>query len=155
MAAEHPDAQAARHPVIDSGLDGTTGGQSDERGAEMEVFKSFTVEAAHQLPNVPDGHPCARVHGHSFVVEIWVEGVVGGRSGWVLDFAEISDAFRPLREQLDHHFLNDIEGLANPTSENLAIWIWDRVSGPLRGLSKVVVRETATSGCVYRGARGR
>jgi 6-pyruvoyltetrahydropterin/6-carboxytetrahydropterin synthase len=73
----------------------------------------------------------------------------------VIDFAEISDAFRPLQDQLDHRLLNDIDGLANPTSENLAIWIWDRVSGPLRGLSKVVVRETATSGCAYKGPRGR
>lgn len=141
--------------MIDSGVDGITGGKDDESGAEMELFKSFTIEAAHRLPNVPDSHPCARVHGHSFVIELWVSGTVGGRSGWVLDFAEISDAFRPLHQQLDHRLLNDIDELANPTSENLAIWIWDRVAGGLRGLSKVVVRETATSGCVYRGPRGR
>ena len=141
--------------MIASSVAGLTGGHDAGDGAEMEVFKSFTIEAAHQLPHVPEGHQCARVHGHSFVIERWVNGVVGGRSGWVIDFAEISDAFRPLQQQLDHRMLNDIEGLANPTSENLAIWIWDRVSGALRGLSKVVVRETATSGCVYRGPRGR
>jgi 6-pyruvoyltetrahydropterin/6-carboxytetrahydropterin synthase len=141
--------------VIDAGMDQTTGSLSEDAGAEMEVFKSFTIEAAHQLPNVPDNHPCARVHGHSFAVEIWVSGVVGRRSGWVIDFADIMEAFRPLYEQLDHRLLNDIEGLSNPTSENLAIWIWERVSTSLRGLSKVVVRETATSGCVYRGPRGR
>jgi 6-pyruvoyltetrahydropterin/6-carboxytetrahydropterin synthase len=141
--------------VIDSGVDGITGGSNDASGAEMKVFKSFRIEAAHQLPNVPENHPCARVHGHSFVIELWVSGTVGARSGWVIDFAEISDAFRPLQDQLDHRLLNDIDGLANPTSENLAIWIWDRVSGPLRGLSKVVVRETATSGCAYKGPRGR
>jgi 6-pyruvoyltetrahydropterin/6-carboxytetrahydropterin synthase len=141
--------------VIDTGVDGTLGGLNDERGAEMEVFKSFQIEAAHRLPHVPDDHQCARVHGHSFVIELWVSGIVGGRSGWVIDFADIAEAFRPLRDQLDHRLLNDIEGLSNPTSENLAIWIWERVSGTLRGLSKVVVRETATSGCVYRGPRGR
>jgi 6-pyruvoyltetrahydropterin/6-carboxytetrahydropterin synthase len=141
--------------VIDSGVDGTRGGLNEERGAEMEVFKSFAIESAHQLPNVPENHPCARVHGHSFVIELWVSGVVGSRTGWVIDFAEIEDAFRPLRDQLDHRLLNEIEGLSNPTSENLAIWIWDRVSGALRGLSKVIVRETATSACVYRGPRGR
>ena len=141
--------------MIDSGVDGTRGGLNEERGAEMEVFKSFTIEAAHQLPNVPDDHQCARVHGHSFAIELWVSGMVGSHSGWVIDFAEIAEAFRPLRVQLDHRMLNDIEGLSNPTSENLAIWIWDRVSGALRGLSKIVVRETATSGCVYRGPRGR
>jgi 6-pyruvoyltetrahydropterin/6-carboxytetrahydropterin synthase len=80
---------------------------------------------------------------------------MGSKSGWVVDFAEISDAFRPLHEQLDHRLLNDVEGLGNPTSEHLAMWIWDRVSGALRGLSRVVVRETPTSGCVYRGPRGR
>jgi 6-pyruvoyltetrahydropterin/6-carboxytetrahydropterin synthase len=141
--------------VIDTGVDGTTASLSEEAGAVMEVFKTFTIEAAHQLPNVPDSHPCARVHGHSFAIELWVSGVVGGRSGWVIDFADIMDAFRPLGEQLDHRLLNQIDGLANPTSENLAIWIWERVSTSLRGLSKVVVRETATSGCVYRGPRGR
>jgi 6-pyruvoyltetrahydropterin/6-carboxytetrahydropterin synthase len=154
MATEHSDAQAVGDSVIDAGMDGTTGSANGDTDAEMEVFKSFTIEAAHQLPNVPDSHPCARVHGHSFVIELWVSGIVGGRSGWVLDFAEIVDAFRPLSEQLDHRLLNDIEGLANPTSENLAIWIWDRASTSLR-LSKVVVRETTTSGCVYRGPRGR
>jgi len=141
--------------VIDAGIDGTTGGLNEDAGAEMEVFKSFALEAAHRLPNVPDDHPCARVHGHSFVIELWVRGSVGGRSGWVIDFADIMEAFRPLNEQLDHRLLNDIDGLSNPTSENLAIWIWGRVSTSLRGLSKVVVRETATSGCVYRGPRGR
>jgi 6-pyruvoyltetrahydropterin/6-carboxytetrahydropterin synthase len=140
--------------MIDSAMDGITG-KDDDGGAEMEVFKSFTLEAAHRLPNVPDSHPCARVHGHSFVIELWVRGTIGARSGWVLDFAEISEAFRPLHQQLDHRLLNEIEGLANPTSEQLAIWIWDRVYGTLRGLHKVVVRETATSGCVYRGPRGR
>jgi len=155
MAAEHPDAQAAGDSVIDAGMDGTTGSLDGDVGAEMEVFRSFAIEAAHQLPNVPGDHPCARVHGHSFVIELWVSGFVGARSGWVIDFADIMDAFRPLHERLDHRLLNDIEGLANPTSENLAIWIWERVSASLQGLSKVVVRETAMSGCVYRGPRGR
>ena len=140
--------------MIDSGPDATRG-LNEERGAEMEVFKSFGIEAAHQLPNVPDTHPCARVHGHSFVIELWVSGFVGARSGWVIDFAEIEEAFEPLRDQLDHRLLNEIDGLSNPTSENLAIWIWERVSPVMRGLSKVIVRETATSGCVYRGPRGR
>lgn len=135
-------------------MDGTRG-LNEEIGPEMEVFKTFSIEAAHKLPHVPDDHQCARVHGHSFVIELWVSGFVGGRSGWVVDFADIAEAFRPLRDQLDHRMLNDLEGLSNPTSENLAIWIWDRVVDTLRGLSKVVVRETATSGCVYRGPRGR
>ena len=87
--------------MIDSGLEGTRGGLNEERGAEMEVFKSFSIEAAHQLANVPEDHQCARVHGHSFMIELWVSGFVGGRSGWVIDFADIAEAFRPLRDQLD------------------------------------------------------
>jgi len=134
-------------------MDDITGAHDDDGGAEMEVFKSFTIEAAHRLPNVPETHPCARVHGHSFTIELWVRGTIGAKSGWVVDFGDIADAFRPLHQQLDHRLLNDIDGLANPTSEHLAIWIWDRISPSVRGLSKVVVRETASSGCVYRGPR--
>lgn len=117
----------------------------------MDIFKSFTLEAAHRLPNVPAGHKCARVHGHSFRVELHVSGEVGADTGWVMDFGDIKAAFRPLYDQLDHHYLNDIEGLDNPTSENLAIWIWDKLLPALPGLSAVVVHETCTSGCRYTG----
>jgi len=117
----------------------------------MEIFKEFTFEAAHRLPNVPPGHKCARLHGHSFHVAIHVSGTVNPETGWVMDFAEISEAFRPLRARLDHYYLNEIEGLENPTSENLARWIWERLRPALPQLSQVVVRETCTAGCVYRG----
>jgi 6-pyruvoyltetrahydropterin/6-carboxytetrahydropterin synthase len=116
----------------------------------MEIFREFSFEAAHRLPNVSEDHRCARLHGHSYRVEIHVRGPVGSDTGWVLDFADISGAFSPLREQLDHHCLNDVAGLDNPTSENLARWIWDRLAGTLP-LSAVLVRETAASGCIYRG----
>lgn len=117
----------------------------------MEIFKIFTLEAAHLLPNVPDGHKCARLHGHSFRIELHVEGALGERSGWVMDFSELKLAFQPLYDQLDHHYLNEIEGLDNPTSERLAVWIWDRLKPSLPLLSQVVVHETCTSGCRYRG----
>lgn len=117
----------------------------------MQIFKEFTFEAAHRLPNVPDGHKCARLHGHSFRVEVHVRGDVGATSGWVMDFADISAAFQPLRDQLDHFYLNEVEGLANPTSEVLAEWIWERLNPALPSLSRVVVRETCTSGCIYEG----
>jgi 6-pyruvoyltetrahydropterin/6-carboxytetrahydropterin synthase len=117
----------------------------------MEIFKEFTFEAAHRLPNVPEGHKCARLHGHSFRVEIHVRGPVHPELGWVIDFADIKDAFKPFYDRLDHYYLNEIEGLENPTSENLARWIWERVQPSLSGLSRVVVRETCTSGCVYEG----
>jgi len=117
----------------------------------MEIFKIFYIEAAHSLPHVPEGHKCRRLHGHSFRVEIYVDGEVDERAGWVQDFADLSDAFRPLFEQLDHHHLNEIEGLENPTSENLARWIWPRLKSRLGALSRIVIRETCTAGCVYRG----
>lgn len=117
----------------------------------MEIFKEFTFEAAHRLPSVQPGHKCARLHGHSFRIEIHVRGSVGAQSGWVLDFADIADAFKPLRDQLDHNYLNEIDGLSNPTSEILAQWIWNRLRPTLPLLSKVVMRETCTSGCVYTG----
>jgi len=117
----------------------------------MEIYKEFTIEAAHRLPNVPEGHKCARLHGHSFHLVIHVSGQPGAETGWVMDFAEISEAFRPLYLQLDHHYLNEIEGLENPTSENLARWIWHRLRPKLPLLSQVVVRETCTCGCIYHG----
>jgi 6-pyruvoyltetrahydropterin/6-carboxytetrahydropterin synthase len=117
----------------------------------MDVFRVFQVEAAHRLPNVPDGHKCARLHGHSFRIEVHVSGPVGAESGWVMDFADLRRAFQPLFDQLDHHYLNDIEGLENPTSENLARWIWQRLHSTLPGLSKIVVQETCTAGCIFRG----
>lgn len=117
----------------------------------MDVFKEFTFEAAHRLPNVPQGHKCGRLHGHSFRVQIHVRGPVGAETGWVVDFADIKKAFKPLHDQLDHNFLNEIEGLANPTSEVLAAWIWGRLEPVLPALCKVVVWETCTAGCVYRG----
>jgi 6-pyruvoyltetrahydropterin/6-carboxytetrahydropterin synthase len=116
----------------------------------MEIFREFTFEAAHRLPHVPEGHKCARLHGHSYRVELHVQGAVGVDTGWVMDFADLKDAFRPLHDQLDHYYLNEVAGLDNPTSENLAHWIWDRLHHTLP-LSAVVVRETCTSGCIYRG----
>ncbi|WP_250626520.1 6-carboxytetrahydropterin synthase QueD [Pinirhizobacter soli] len=116
----------------------------------MHIFKAFTLEAAHRLPNVPEGHKCSRLHGHSFRVELHVEGPVDAHTGWVMDFADIKSAFAPLYDQLDHHYLNDIEGLENPTSENLARWIFQRLRPSLPGLDQVVVHETCTSGASYR-----
>jgi 6-pyruvoyltetrahydropterin/6-carboxytetrahydropterin synthase len=117
----------------------------------LEIFKAFTLESAHRLPNVPAGHKCARVHGHSFRVEIHVSGPVDDHLGWVMDFADVKAAFDPLYRQLDHHYLNDVPGLENPTSENLAKWIWQQLEPALPQLSAVVVHETCTSGARYTG----
>lgn len=117
----------------------------------MEIYKEFTFESAHRLPNVPDGHKCGRLHGHSFTAVIYVAGAVDRDSGWVMDFGDIKSVFQPIYEQLDHNYLNEIEGLENPTSEVLARWIWDRLKPQMSGLSRVMIRETCTSGCIYRG----
>lgn len=117
----------------------------------MEIYKEFTIEAAHRLPNVPEGHKCSRLHGHSFLIRLYVSGEAPEPSGWVMDFSELKHAFKPLYDQLDHHYLNDIEGLENPTSENLARWIWNHLKPNLHLLSAVEIQETCTSGCIYRG----
>jgi 6-pyruvoyltetrahydropterin/6-carboxytetrahydropterin synthase len=118
----------------------------------MEIWKEFAFEAAHRLPHVPAGHKCARLHGHSFRVEVHVEGALTEPEGWVMDFGDLKAAWKPLDEALDHRYLNDIPGLENPTSEVLARWIWERLRPALPGLTEIVVRETCTSGCRYRGA---
>lgn len=117
----------------------------------MEIFREFTFEAAHRLPRVPEGHKCARLHGHSYKVAVHVEAPIDPELGWVMDFGDIKRAFKPIEAQLDHFYLNDIAGLENPTSENLARWIWERMINELPGLSAITVRETCTSGCTYRG----
>ena len=117
----------------------------------MEIYKEFSFEAAHRLPNVPEGHKCARLHGHSFHVRIYVSGEVDSHSGWVMDFTDIKQAFNPIYKQLDHYYLNDIPGLENPTSENLCRWIWNKLKPELPALSKIEIRETCTSGCIYDG----
>jgi len=117
----------------------------------MEIWKQFTFEAAHLLPNVPEDHKCHRLHGHSYSVRVYVEGDLDPQLGWVTDFADIKKAYQPIRQELDHYYLNDIEGLENPTAENIARWIWERLQPRLPNLSKIEIGETCTSGCVYRG----
>jgi 6-pyruvoyltetrahydropterin/6-carboxytetrahydropterin synthase len=117
----------------------------------MELYREFCFEAAHRLPYVPEDHKCRRLHGHSFRVVLHVVGPVDAKLGWVIDFADIKRAFGPTLDRLDHHFLNEIEGLENPTSENLAKWIWRQVKPELPMLTKIVVAETCNSACIYRG----
>ena len=114
--------------------------------------RSYRFEAAHFLPKVPAGHKCANMHGHSYAIEVTIEGEIDPERGWVVDFADLDAAAAPLVKQLDHHVLNEIPGLANPTSEYLAAWWWERLVPALPGLVEVVVSETPTSRCVYRGA---
>lgn len=117
----------------------------------MELRKTFQFEAAHRLPNVPPEHKCARLHGHSFRVEVAVAGECDPVMGWVMDYADVSAAFKPILDRLDHYYLNDIPGLENATSEHLARWIWEKLKPTLPQLVEIVVAETCQSRCIYRG----
>ena len=122
-------------------------------GATMSatIFKDFQFEAAHRLPHVPPGHKCGRLHGHSFMVRLELTGAIDPQTGWIVDFSNISKTFKPLWEQLDHHYLNDIEGLENPTSEVIARWIWYKMKPILPQLSSIMIKETCNAGCIYHG----
>ncbi|MES2624260.1 MAG: 6-carboxytetrahydropterin synthase QueD [Pseudomonadota bacterium] len=117
----------------------------------MEIYKEFTFEAAHLLPNVPAGHKCGRLHGHSFRIEVHVTGELDPVLGWIMDYADIKKVVKPVIARLDHYYLNDIPGLENPTSEVIARWLWTELKSVLSPLSKIIVKETCTSGCIYSG----
>lgn len=115
----------------------------------FELRKSLTFEAAHRLPGMPAGHKCARLHGHSFKATLVVRGDVNPETGVVIDYAVIKELAKPIIDGLDHQYLNEIEGLANPSSEVLAKWIYDRLANKIPGLWQVIVAETCTSECLY------
>lgn len=117
----------------------------------MDIFRIFHLQCARRLPALPESHPCSRLHGHSFKVELTLSGERDPKLGWVLDFADIEAAWQPIHAALDHRTLNDIPGLENPTSENLAVWLWQQLQPALPGLSQIKVMETHDSGCAYRG----
>lgn len=117
----------------------------------MEIFKAFAFDAAHRLPNLPETHKCRRLHGHTFRVEIHVNGSLHETYDWVIDFSDIAQFVTPIIEELDHNYLNDIAGLENPTSENIAKWLWGRIKPTLPILSKIVIQESPNSGAVYQG----
>ena len=117
----------------------------------VALTRTIDFEAAHWLPTFPEGHKCRRLHGHSFKVDIVVEGEMDPALGYLMDFGQIKRIVQPVRDQLDHYLLNDIKGLENPTAEMLAKWIYDRLKSELPLLSLVRVRETCTSAAEYRG----
>ena len=119
----------------------------------MEIWRPFDFDAAHYLPKVPEGHKCGRMHGHTYHVEVHLSGEVDPVTGWVRDFGDLKEAFEPIEALLDHQVLNEIPGLDNPTSELLAVWLWERLQPDLPELVSIRVSETANSGVVYRGGR--
>lgn len=118
---------------------------------KVRLVKEYRFEAAHRLPNVPEGHKCQRLHGHSFKVELSIDGPVDDKTGWFIDFGDLDEIWQPLYDTLDHHYLNDVPGLENPTSEVLARWLWDRITPKLPQLSRVTVFETCDARCEYEG----
>ena len=117
----------------------------------VRLIKEFDFEAAHFLPTFPEGHKCRRLHGHSFRVEVIVEGDIDPAEGYLVDYGVLKQAITPVRERLDHYLLNDIEGLENPTSEMIAVWLWEQLRPAIPLLSEIVVHETCTSRCQYFG----
>jgi 6-pyruvoyltetrahydropterin/6-carboxytetrahydropterin synthase len=117
----------------------------------VRLSKTFHFEAAHDLPTFPADHKCRRLHGHSFRFDVIVEGEVDPAKGYLIDYGDIKVAAQPIVKRLDHYYLNEIEGLSNPTSEVLAKWIYDQLKASLPELTSIVVHETCTSSCEYRG----
>ncbi len=118
---------------------------------KVELRKSFRFEAAHFLPFAPDGHRCQNLHGHSYVVEVVVEGEIDPERKWFIDYNEILAKCEPIRKALDHKTINDIPGLEAGTAEMLSIFVWRELEGSLPGLKAVTVSETSSSSCTYRG----
>jgi 6-pyruvoyltetrahydropterin/6-carboxytetrahydropterin synthase len=117
----------------------------------VEIYKVFTFDAAHQLPNLPDDHKCKRLHGHTFKVQVYVNDQLDDKMGWVIDFYDIKDVVSPIIDQLDHRYLNEIKGLENPTSENISKWLWAKIAPTLPILSQIIVQESPNSGVCYKG----
>lgn len=117
----------------------------------MRIFREFRFEAAHRLPDAPPGHKCRRLHGHSYRLVVHLRGIIDPATGWVMDFAAMRSAVDPIIEQLDHHYLNEIDGLSQPTAEVITRWIWSRLKPALPGLCRLELFETAKCGCVYEG----
>jgi 6-pyruvoyltetrahydropterin/6-carboxytetrahydropterin synthase len=122
----------------------------------MRIYKEFTFEAAHFLPSAPPGHPNSRVHGHSFRVRVTIDGEPDETTGLVMHLDDVEAALADAHEALDHRFLNEVEGLSQPTLERITMWLWDRLHNRLPGLAEIeIARDTCREGCIYRGPTPR
>jgi 6-pyruvoyltetrahydropterin/6-carboxytetrahydropterin synthase len=118
---------------------------------KVELVREYRFEAAHRLPEVPEGHKCARLHGHSFMFEIQCTGPVDAKTGWFIDYGVLDEAIQPIVNRLDHYYLNEVDGLENPTSEVLAGWLWRQIRAKVPSLTALTVHETCDARCIYRG----
>ena len=117
----------------------------------MRIFKEFTFDSAHFLPNVPEDHKCRNMHGHTYRLKVWIEDQPDPHYGWVMDFAVLKQVVKPVVAQLDHKCMNNVEGLENPTCEQIAIWIWNKLKPSLPKMASIELHETPTSGVIYEG----
>jgi 6-pyruvoyltetrahydropterin/6-carboxytetrahydropterin synthase len=117
----------------------------------MQIYKEFSFDSAHFLPNVPDGHKCKEMHGHTYRLKVFIQGELDPILGWIMDFKELKDALLPVIDQLDHKLINNIKGLENPTAENITVWIWEQIRPSLPLLSRIELYETPTTGVIYEG----
>lgn len=117
----------------------------------MRIFKEFTFDSAHFLPNVPEDHKCRNMHGHTYRLKVWIEDQPDPQYGWVMDFAVLKQVVKPVVAQLDHKCMNNVNGLENPTCEQIAIWIWNQLKPSLPKLATIELHETPTSGVIYEG----
>ena len=117
----------------------------------MILYKQFSFDSAHYLPNVPEGHKCRELHGHTYHLTVFLEGDVMEDRGWVIDFTDLKKVVKPVIDMVDHKYLNDIPGLENPTTEMFSKWLWERIKPLLPELKRIELKETPTSGVIYEG----
>ncbi|HZX57202.1 MAG TPA: 6-carboxytetrahydropterin synthase QueD [Mucilaginibacter sp.] len=117
----------------------------------MIIYKTFIFDSAHFLPRVPEGHKCKNMHGHTYRLTVFIDGKLLEPEGWVIDYGDLKANLKPVIDLLDHHCLNEVPGLENPTSEVLAVWLWNKIKPVLPGLIKIELNETASSGVIYEG----
>jgi 6-pyruvoyltetrahydropterin/6-carboxytetrahydropterin synthase len=117
----------------------------------MILFRQFSFDSAHFLPNVPDGHKCKEIHGHTYRMVMYLEDNLHTDKGWVMDFGEIKELVAPIIDSIDHKLLNNIEGLENPTCELITVWLWNKIKPLIPILKKIELHETPNSGAIYEG----
>jgi 6-pyruvoyltetrahydropterin/6-carboxytetrahydropterin synthase len=118
---------------------------------KVRLSRQFQFEASHALSHLPASHPCHSLHGHSYGVSVEVSGDVDEASGFLVDYADIHKAVKPIIDVLDHRHLNDVEGLKLATTEFIAKYLWDRVKPRLPGLCRITISETGSTQCTYEG----
>ena len=116
---------------------------------KFELKQQFQIDSARQLKGLPPEHPCSRLHGHTFKITLTLVGELHPEIGWVRDYHEISKTMEPLIKMLDHRILNEVEGLENPTSEHLCIWLYKKAHKLIPELTRVTVSETPPTECSY------